>query len=487
MTRDKINRRSPLWRGGQLTIQMLVFGAVAVIVMGSFITWSNIVLHNTARNANRIQAFSIAEAGIEYYRWHLAHAPTDFRDGTGIAGLYVHDYKDKNGVVIGQFVLDITPPSANNNIVTIASTGKFLNDPTADRTIKVKMGIQSYTKYAVLVNDSVNFLPGTEVWGLVHSNNGVRFDGIAHNLVESSLQTYDDPDHSGVYEYAVHTHVLPVDPLPTSTLPSRSDIFYAGRQMGLPTVDFTKITQNLAQIKTSAQASGIYRASSTALGYDVNLKTDNTLDLYKVTGLAAAPQGCVNHKHEPGWSTWSVGTEVFLGNYAVSTSGLVFLEDNVWVRGEINNSRLTIAAARFPDNPSTRANIIINDNVRYTNYNGSDVIGLIAQNNINVGLYSQDVLRIDAVLMAQNGRVHRYEYQPPGETGNSRCSPYHARTSITTFGMIASYGAYGFAYTNSSGYQSRSLNYDNNLLYNPPPSFPLTSDQYSLISWEEQK
>jgi hypothetical protein len=53
--------------------------------------------------------------------------------------------------------------------------------------------------------------------------------------------------------------------------------------------------------------------------------------------------------------------------------------------------------------------------------------------------------------------------------------------------MIASYARYGFAYTDGTGYNIRNINYDANLLYAPPPSFPLTSDQYEILSWQEVK
>ena len=53
--------------------------------------------------------------------------------------------------------------------------------------------------------------------------------------------------------------------------------------------------------------------------------------------------------------------------------------------------------------------------------------------------------------------------------------------------MIGSYQRYGFAYTDGTGYQTRNLIYDVNLLYGPPPSFPLTTDTYQTISWEEVK
>ena len=98
-------------------------------------------------------------------------------------------------------------------------------------------------------------------------------------------------------------------------------------------------------------------------------------------------------------------------------------------------------------------------------------------------MVSSDTLRIDAALIAENGRIGRYYYQPPG--GGNHCSPYHVRTQITTYGMIGSNQRYGFAYTDGTGYQTRNIIYDTNLLYGPPPSFPLTADFYQTISWDE--
>lgn len=486
-------------RSGQLTLQMLIFGAIAVMVIGGFVTWLQVINRVVSQNANKDQAFAIAEAGIEYYRWHLAHAPLDYSDGTSTTGPYVHDFADKNGNVVGQFVLDIVPPPANTTIVTITSTGKILKDLSAGKVIKVRMGIQSYAKYAALTDAINRFGVGTEVFGPIHSNNGIRFDGLAHNLVTSAASDYDDPDHTGANEYGVHTHRnLPPStttndnfrPLeaPTSTLETRNDIFLAGRQLGAPGVDFTKITQTLNQIKLDAQSGTGYYPSSTALGYHLILKTDNTFDLFKVTSLVSAPTSsgsCTSSQNQAsnqtGWGTWSVQNELKL---ATSTpfpaNNLLFLEDDLWIDGQIKNARLTVGAGRFPENASTSASIMVNKDLRYTNADGTDVIGLISQKNVTVGMISSSTLRIDGALIAQNGRVGRYYY-------NSACTPYNSRQQITTYGMIGSSQRYGFAYTSASnpGYQIRSLTYDPNLVYGPPPSFPLTTDQYTLISWDE--
>jgi len=124
-------------------------------------------------------------------------------------------------------------------------------------------------------------------------------------------------------------------------------------------------------------------------------------------------------------------------------------------------------------------NITVNNDITYAHTDGRESLALIAQGNLNVGMVSDTNLIIDAALVAKNGRVGRYYYD------TSHCSPYYTRASLTLLGMIATYSRYGFAYTDGTGYQIRNINYDGNLLYAPPPSIPLTGDQYTVISWRE--
>ena len=479
-------RKIPLQRG-YLIIHTIVYGAIALILITGLANWGSVNIRAGRDAALREQAFQIAEAGIEYYRWHLAHVSTDYQDGTGAPGPYVHEYRDATGAVIGTFTLTITPPPVGSTLVIVVSEGVVTANPSITRRIEAKFAIPSIAKFAFVANSKMRFGAGTEVFGPIHSNDGIRFDGLAHNLVTSFKYSYDDPDHSGADEYGVHTHLSPSDPVPPvppppGTPPSRTDVFISGRQVSVPAVDWNGFTQDLSQMKTDAQTSGRYFAGSGALGYNIVLKTDDTFDLYTVTSLVSPQSNCYNSQNQSGWGTWSIASETLLGNYAFPANGLVFLEDNVWVEGTISSARLTIAAGRFPESSSTNANIIVNEDIRYTNYDGADVLGLIAQGNINVGLVSNDVLTIDAAIVAKNGRAGRYYYR---YAFSKSCSPYHQRDTINLFGMIATKERYGFAYTDGNGYETRNIIYDGNLLYGPPPSFPLTSDQYQTISWRE--
>lgn len=469
---------------GVLLIPIIIFAGIALVIIGGIMNWTRITIEANRNLLVREKAIQLAESGIDYYRWHLAHDNDDYQDGTGAPGPYNHTVYDKDGNAVGEFILDITPPPIGSTKVVIESTGVPM-DSSVSRTIRVEMAIPSLAKYAVATNDNVRFGVGTEVFGPIHSNKGIRFDGFTHNIVTSALSDYDDPDHTGGNEFAVHTHVSPTDPLPPAAVPNRPDVFEVGRQFPVPQIDFVGLTNDLATIKTQAQASGRYFAASGAQGYRIVLNSNDTFTIRRVTSQYS-DSNCTNSANQSGWGIWSVNNTSSVGTYAIPANGLIFVEDNLWVEGTINTARVTIANGRFPDNPANRPQLTINNDLRYTNYDGSDVIALISQGNLNVGLVSEDDLRIDAALVSQNGRVGRYSY-------NSNCSPHHVKNSITLYGMIASNLRYGFAYvgttycggTSGGGYCDRYINYDANLLYGPPPSFPLTSDKYEILSWEE--
>ena len=111
---------------GNILLFAMIFGTISmtIIIVG---VAGYAISENKAslKKHNREMAFQIADAGVNYYRWHLAHDNFDYYDGNGTStpGPYVHDYKDKDGNIIGHFSLDITPPPVGSSIVTVQSTG----------------------------------------------------------------------------------------------------------------------------------------------------------------------------------------------------------------------------------------------------------------------------------------------------------------------------------------------------------------------------
>lgn len=480
---------------GGIIIQVIAFAAIGIIILSGLVRWAATSVRVARVGEYREQAVQIAEAGVDYYRWHLAHAPSDFQDGTGVAGPYIHPFYDAEGVRVGQFALTIDPPPLGSTIVTITATGTVDADPTVMRAVRARLGKPSFAKYAVISNSDMSI--GADIIGPMHSNGGIYYvSGTAFNIITSAKTTFNSTTTGGVTKWGVYAAS---DPNPPTAFATVTAMFTAGRQISTPSLDFAGITVDLAALETAAVANGRYYGASGGLGYHIVLQTNDTFDIYRVDTAATGGATCEarqwwTYPNCPSISNakWSIGTQTQIGNdVPFPANGIIFAEDHVWVDGQIDSARLTIVAATIPD-VGNRKNIIVNTNLRYTNYDGQDVIGLIAQDNFWVGVVSDDNLRIDAAIIAQNGRVSRYAYRS--------CGVYDVQTSITFYGMFATNQRYAYGNLGSScstppassvnsfnsGYNTtRTYIYDPFLLYGPPPSFPLTADQYQIISWDE--
>lgn len=474
--------RIPAWPRGAILVMTLVFSFIFLMTAGGLLGFVNQQRKLSLSRQSQVTALVIAEAGANYYRWHLAHAQSDFADGTGQTGCnpcgpYVHAYTDPSGSQIGQFSLLITPPPVGSTIVKIKSTGSTVANPQLQRHVVVRYGRPSWAEFAVLANASLRFGTGTTVQGPLHANGGIRFDGKAYHVVSSARQTYDDLDADActVNSWAVHTCVSPSDPTPPTAPPQRLDVFTAGRQFPVPSVNFDAITVDMNQMQTAAQANGLHLNSSGRLGWHVQFLGNGTLRYRRVK----TSRNCSG-----GGYTVPIGDIVdYQGSWTTAgmpANGIIFVNDTAWVDGTIASGRVTMVAAKDPL-ASGDATIWINNDLLYTAYDGSTAIGLIAQKDISVGLFSEDNLEIDGALVAKTGRVGR-PYYP------SWCNAtYYLRSTITIYGTIATNRRYGFAWGCPgfcSGYVNRNLNFDRNLTYAPPPSFP-TSGEYEFISWSE--
>lgn len=79
----------------------IIFGSIFLTVI--FALTGYVLVENKLQTSdtNKTKALSIAEAGIEYYKWHLAHFPNDLQNGTGATGPYTITYNDPEGAAAG--------------------------------------------------------------------------------------------------------------------------------------------------------------------------------------------------------------------------------------------------------------------------------------------------------------------------------------------------------------------------------------------------
>ena len=214
------NQFSNCQLAGMIIVQIMVFATIVIMLIGFSL---GVISIKAGRIAfNREQAFQATEAGIDYYRWHLAHAPSDYQDGTGVAGPYVHAVKDRSGNTVGQFSLDITAPILGSTLVKIKSTGSSSLDPSYIRKIESQVAKPSIAKYSVAENNAFRFGAGTEIFGPVHVN-GEFVLTVSHNIVTSGATTYTDADSDActtTNSWGVHTCLSPADPTsPQHSLP----------------------------------------------------------------------------------------------------------------------------------------------------------------------------------------------------------------------------------------------------------------------------
>jgi len=458
---------------GTITPALIVVTGTFLIVIYGLLFALNLQLDFSHRQLASEQALHIAEAGVNYYKWHLAHDPTDYQDGTDSSGPYEHEYTDPQGSPVGQFSLEITPPGAGSLTTTIRSTGWTYQYPKIKRTISVQYGRPSFSSYSFLQNESSWYGDNITVNGPIHSNNGIRMDGTNLSLVTSSQEDYMCGSETGC-----------------SPPSSRPGVWGAGGDSGLwqfpvPPIDFNSMSFDFASMRSQAQESGVYLGPSGSFGYHIVFQSDSSVRISRVTQTNYyngydSSDGCQRRYQV-------ILNENLLGIYSLDDAPIIFAEDNLWVEGNVNG-RSTVVAARFPID-SNNMSIWIRDNIQYIDLNGDHSLGIIAQDDIYFVRNTPEDFRIDAALIAQKGRLMRHFYgSMPGLSCGSSAT-HNIKDKLTINGTIISFEKSYWNWMSGgnliSGFSEREITYDPNLLYLPPPYFP-TTGEYEFINWVEE-
>jgi len=451
-------------RGTVITL-VLVFGTIFLMLLASLLGFILLQHRQSLQKVAWNEALHLAEAGLNYSIWHISHAEDDFDFGG------TKPYED-----VGQFQLEIIPPDGCNPGIKIISTAWTNDFPGVKRKIKIRDAKPALAKYAFLTNSNVWFGEDEALKGPFHSNGGIRMDGEQNSLATSAKETYIcGPEHG------------------CSPSQEKPGIWGQGGggtdglwQFPVPAVDFDKILQDLAILKAEAQSSGIYISQPVDHGYHVRFKVNpdgtGAVDVFRVKTVKQKVYGWDGEKWI--YESNDINSEELFASYSLPQGcAPIFIENKVWVDG-IVKGRAVLVAAELPEQPNKMKNIIISGNIDYADPNS--VLGLIAQKDILISLYSPDNLEIKAALLAQRGHVFRYYYP---KWSDEPYKTYAIRNSIRTFGSIITNTMWTFTWVDSynnvvSGYRTTDMNYDSSLTYEPPPYFP-TAGEYEIIGWEE--
>lgn len=445
-------------RGGILIVT-LVFVTMFVIIFAALTGLVTRSYHQAVLQTQDEVAFQIAESGLNYARWRLAHAPGDFSSVT-------KEVSDQFTGVLGSYTLTFTQPQAGSTLVVIKAEGQTAAQPARTVRLRARYGVPSLARYASLTNDDVWY--GGEIKGAVHANGGIRMDGQSDSLMTSARETYICQPYHECNPATIKPGVWGTG--------EKKELW----EFPVPVVDYAAITADLLDMKTAAQTANTYYGLSGKYGYHIVFNTNNTYTIYKVN-----TKGTNVWTYIPGpgyvYTSHDIGTQSLVETKAVPANGIIFVEDTLWVKGAIQG-RITVAAGRFPDSPATNADIIINGDITYSGVrDGTRVFGAVAQRHVLIPWAgAEDVLELDGAFIAQKGRFIRPYYYT---------EPHRLKAKIERYGMIASSGVPATTWVNGSGqvisgYKKGEAAYDPNLLYGPPPYFP-TGGDYQFISWEE--
>ncbi len=469
-------------KGSVIIIITLVMGGVFVMLGLSISSLVLIQKKSQYAKEAREQALQAAEAGLNYYKWRLAHFPDDLTDGTGEEGPYEHTFDDPEGGTIGGFSLTIGGESQCGQItnIDITSKGYSLKNPEYTRTVYGKYARPSVAEYSFILNSSVWAGNDRIIFGPYHSNAGVRMDGDNRSTVTSALQTWQCTSTFGCS--------------PTAT---KNGVFGSGTNPSLwefpvPSVDFAGITVDLASMKTLVQTEGGLYYPPSSRGYHIRFNSDGTMTVWRVTNTSSVWSYNQENASSDGWvqDPQIIASQTLLGTVAIpSDCSVVFVEDNLWIEGVVNG-RVTVAAANVTSSNIT-PRVILNNNITYASTDGSDGLTVIAEGSVIVPLISPNIMEVRGVYIAQTGRFSRDHYVTTGSRDVPEAyNSYVIRDTMIMHGTIVSNGRVGTRWVcggnTCSGYSNRENYYDRKLASNPPPLTPATSDDYRFIEWREQ-
>lgn len=497
-------RTNPIIRGrkGAFLPVILVISTLFMAFMTamSAMAISNIKIANNHRD--KIKALEIAEAGVNYYLWRLSHFNTDYCDGqtcignaTDGYGPYSHDYTDANGKLVGSYELRIYPPVSTGSTVTIHSTGR-VTGRLLTRKIICELGMPSFSRYTLFsqpIAPSDNSL-NPEIWlGANEKINGSVFANMAGIFNQGEITKDATSTMSTFNSFAGGDGIDGV---------SGPGIFGGAKIYPATPVDIEKLNVDITNIRNSAKSGGgFYRDASGANGYEVILH-ENNFELYRVTQIygtfeldstSDANDLSIKQKTQTKKQGNQQVPDSLLGTFNYPESGIMAFEDNIWVSGKVDNQKITILAA---DPEESRAkymkNIVIENNVLYTNYNGLDKIGLVTQRYILLPRQAPSTMEIDAAMIAissSNSAIMIKSYCSPQWGDVSQYCASDHKTKIKIFGSMAHKG--GLWWTTDwgsgrwSGYQSTETVMDEANVLNPPPRFPVTGS-FQILSWREE-
>jgi type II secretory pathway pseudopilin PulG len=431
--------------GDERGIAMILVVVTTVVLSVLAAGLLSLVGNEQKQSANAVtsqQSFQAAEAGLDdylakiiddrLYFLHQVHPAESTRrppSGVDVAGGSAWPYANTwtyptpknnwkalpNGY---EYNLQVTPPTAGQTTTTILATGRKTGSTTGARAVQVQVRPSSLADFYRFSDADVPYGAGAVLNGKVYANGQVTNGDSGAVVANADIYAWGGITgnfsmQSGSKKYT------------TTTTPSITTKFKSK-------IDFSRFLVSFTDLSRAAQAGGVYLNDATKNAWRLDFASNGTFT------AKACTSGSDVAKVAP-----TCGSAT---TYNVPTNGAIYTGQTAIVAGQVKG-RVTVGS---------NDDIVIGNNIAPV-APGTDVLGLVAYNDLWIADYSQDPLTWSASLLVQTNTWHTTSGAP-------------GKSTMTFTGSAATAKGGGFAFTN------RNYDYDDSLQYLQPPWFPVLDD-----------
>lgn len=377
-----------------------------------------------------------------------------------------------------KIVIQMQPGNWGARNAFITATGSYagLRGYTITDTVKILLSPYAFSRFAFFTNtdNGVYWITGDTLTGPYQTNGTMNIQGVP--VIKGPASAFNGtnpatlPDKNG------------------DTL--KADSFRSGVSVPLP----SNITATAAAaIQASTFSNSSYTGSSYA--YDVYLTFNSN---GTVTETDTTRKYTSSRYGSGSWSTVaSTASQNIALSSMVNSSGQVVIlvnDGDVHVSGTVNGSVTVVAQEPTSNNrisstntsnqyfsSSDDGNVLINGNITYQNNpqtspGSTNMLGLVASNDVMLTTQPNGDVTIDAAIFALNGSFTYQDYSVNSNNGNFK-------GYLNVYGSITQQSRGAVGMVGGNGYL-KDYKYDTRFAYVSPPAFPGTN-QYRVIAWRE--
>jgi Tfp pilus assembly protein PilX len=338
-----------------------------------------------------------------------------------------------------EYSLQITPPTPGQAGIDIVAEGRKSGATTDMRKVEALVRPAGVTDFQMLANADITYGTAATTKGKIYA--GKDASGTKHNVTHNGI-AYADIYAEGTVSGSVQL-MNGAKRYDSTTNPSIRTVI-------ANPINFASFMSSLVDISNAAQAAGVHLNNSGADAWWLKFSSNGTF-----TAQTCTKNGTSNIEAVLPVCSGTITT------YNVPSNGAIYVAQSAIVSNATTSGgvkgRVTVASNN---------NIVIADNINPVT-SGTDVLGLVAANEMIVAQWCPMNLTWTAATISENG-----QWRSASNDGS------HGTMTFT--GSTATYGG-----GSMSMFATRVYQFDPTLLYLQPPWFPVIGDSLTTLMFRE--